>query len=102
MTIDPAQLEALAAVCSGARPLGEAGIDYVFIPSLLVPTGATERTMDALLCPMQYGGYSTRLFLAEGTVKNYVSTILQKTNSRDRTQAVLKAHSLGLLNNPSS
>ena len=41
---------------------------------------------------------AARLFLAEGTVKNYVSTILQKTNSRDRTQAVLKAQSLGLLN----
>ncbi len=39
-----------------------------------------------------------RLFLAEGTVKNYVSNILQKTNTRDRTQAVLKAQSLGLLN----
>jgi DNA-binding NarL/FixJ family response regulator len=40
---------------------------------------------------------AARLFLAEGTVKNYVSTILQKTNTRDRTQAVLKAQSLGLL-----
>ena len=39
-----------------------------------------------------------QLFLAEGTVKNYVSNILQKTNTRDRTQAVLKAQSLGLLN----
>ena len=39
-----------------------------------------------------------KLFLAEGTVKNYVSNILHKTNTRDRTQAVLKAQSLGLLN----
>lgn len=38
-----------------------------------------------------------QLFLAEGTVKNYVSNILQKTNTRDRTQAVLKAQSVGLL-----
>jgi DNA-binding NarL/FixJ family response regulator len=37
------------------------------------------------------------LHLAEGTVKNYVSSILQKTNTQDRTQAVLKAQSLGLL-----
>ncbi len=44
---------------------------------------------------------AARLFLAEGTVKNYVSTILQKTNTRDRTQAVLKAQSLGLLGNHS-
>ena len=40
---------------------------------------------------------AARLFLAEGTVKNYVSNILQKTETRDRTQAVLKAQSLGLL-----
>ena len=40
---------------------------------------------------------AARLFLAEGTVKNYVSNILQKTDTRDRTQAVLKAQSLGLL-----
>lgn len=38
-----------------------------------------------------------RLFLAEGTVKNYVSQILQKTETRDRAQAVLKAKSIGLI-----
>lgn len=38
-----------------------------------------------------------RLFLAEGTVKNHVSAILQKIDARDRTQAALKARELGLL-----
>lgn len=38
-----------------------------------------------------------RLHLAEGTVKNYVSSILQKIGVRDRTQAVLRAQELGLL-----
>ena len=38
-----------------------------------------------------------RLFLAEGTVKNYVSTALQKLGVRDRTQAALRAKELGLL-----
>lgn len=38
-----------------------------------------------------------RLFLAEGTVKNYVSTILQKLDTRDRTQAVLAAQRLKLI-----
>jgi DNA-binding NarL/FixJ family response regulator len=38
-----------------------------------------------------------RLFLAEGTVKNYISTILQKLDARDRTHAVTRAHELGLL-----
>jgi DNA-binding NarL/FixJ family response regulator len=36
-----------------------------------------------------------RLHLAEGTVKNYVTNILQKTGTRDRTEAAVKARSLG-------
>lgn len=48
------------------------------------------------------GGYSNReiagsLFLAEGTVKNYVSTILDKLDTRDRTRAVLKAITLRVI-----
>ncbi len=38
-----------------------------------------------------------RLFLAEGTVKNYVTVILQKIGVRDRTQAALRGRELGLL-----
>lgn len=38
-----------------------------------------------------------RLVLAEGTVKNHVTTILQKLGVRDRTQAALRARQLGLL-----
>jgi DNA-binding NarL/FixJ family response regulator len=38
-----------------------------------------------------------RLFLAEGTVKNYVTTIFQKIGVRDRTQAALRGRELGLL-----
>ena len=48
------------------------------------------------------GGYSNReiaaaMFLAEGTVKNYVSAILEKLDTRDRTRAVLKAISLRVI-----
>ena len=48
------------------------------------------------------GGYSNReiaasLFLAEGTVKNYVSVILEKLDTRDRTRAVLKAITLQVI-----
>jgi DNA-binding NarL/FixJ family response regulator len=38
-----------------------------------------------------------RLFIAEGTVKNHVTSILAKLGVRDRTQAALKARELGLL-----
>jgi DNA-binding NarL/FixJ family response regulator len=40
---------------------------------------------------------ASNLFLAEGTVKNYVSTIFSKIDVNDRTQAALKAKDLGLL-----
>jgi DNA-binding NarL/FixJ family response regulator len=48
------------------------------------------------------GGYSNKeiarsLFLAEGTVKNYVSDILEKLDTRDRTRAVLKAITLRVI-----
>jgi DNA-binding NarL/FixJ family response regulator len=48
------------------------------------------------------GGFSnkeiaTSVFLAEGTVKNHISNILLKLESRDRTQAVLKALQMGLI-----
>lgn len=48
------------------------------------------------------GGYSNReiaraLFLAEGTIKNYISDILEKLDARDRTRAVLKAITLRVI-----
>lgn len=48
------------------------------------------------------GGYSNReistaIHKSEGTVKNQVSSILEKLNVRDRTQAVLRAINLGLM-----
>jgi len=48
------------------------------------------------------GGYSNReiaqtIHLAEGTVKNYVSDILSKLGTRDRTRAVLKAITLRII-----
>jgi DNA-binding NarL/FixJ family response regulator len=48
------------------------------------------------------GGYSNReiartIHLSEGTVKNYVSEILDKLGTRDRTRAVLKAITLRVI-----
>jgi DNA-binding NarL/FixJ family response regulator len=60
----------------------------------------TERELSILR--LMAGGYANKeiarmLFLAEGTVKNYVSDLLLKLHARDRTQAVLKAISLKLI-----
>jgi DNA-binding NarL/FixJ family response regulator len=48
------------------------------------------------------GGFSNKeiassIFLAEGTVKNHVSSILAKLNTRDRTRAVIFALNQGLI-----
>ncbi len=60
----------------------------------------TER--EVAILRLMAGGYSNKeiartLYLAEGTVKNYVSDILDKLETRDRTRAVLKAITLHII-----
>ncbi len=60
----------------------------------------TDREEEVLR--LMTGGYSNReiaeaLVISEGTVKNYVSSILSKLGVRDRTRAVLKAIEHGYL-----
>lgn len=69
-------------------------------PDAGLPEPLTEREREILQLLAQ--GLSNReiaqrLFLAEGTVKNYVTRILGKLGVRDRTQAALRARELGLL-----
>ena len=63
------------------EPLSEREIDVL----RLLANGLTNREI------------AGQLFLAEGTVKNYVSSAMQKLSVRDRTQAALRAKELGLL-----
>ncbi|MFB9114181.1 response regulator [Xanthomonas arboricola pv. corylina] len=63
------------------------------------PPRETFSEREVAILRLLAGGYSNKeiartLFLAEGTVKNYVSTILEKLGTRDRTRAVLKAITL--------
>lgn len=65
---------------------------------LVVPL--SQRELDVLRLLAR--GHSNReiaagLFLAEGTVKNHVTTVLAKLGVRDRTQAALRGSALGLL-----
>lgn len=64
------------------------------------PQALTTRELEILR--LLAGGYANRemaaaLHLAEGTVKNHVSSVLMKLGVRDRTRAVLRALDLGLL-----
>ncbi|MBI3846959.1 MAG: response regulator transcription factor [Planctomycetes bacterium] len=65
-----------------------------------VPSSLTPRETEVLR--LMAGGYSNReiataLHVAEGTVKNQVSSILSKLGVRDRTRAVLRALEIGCI-----
>ncbi len=77
----------------------ESGPDPGF-PRLEPADPLTEREVEVLR--LMTGGYSNReiaraLGVAEGTVKNHVSSILSKLGVRDRTRAVLQAVRAGYL-----
>ena len=66
------------------------------------PPSETFSEREVAILRLIAGGYSNKeiartQFLAEGTVKNYVSEILEKLGTRDRTRAVLKAITLRLI-----
>src|SRR5882762_3318199 len=69
-------------------------------PSTEMPEPLSGREMEILRLVAR--GYNNReiadaLSIAEGTVKNYISSILSKMGVRDRTRAVLKALESGYL-----
>ena len=66
--------------------------------SLPEPLSEREREILQLLVHgLSNREIAERLSLAEGTVKNYVSGILQKMGVRDRTQAAVRARELGVI-----
>jgi len=65
---------------------------------LAEPLSDREREILKLLAQgLSNGEIAQRLSLVEGTVKNYVTVILQKLGARDRTQAALRAREMGLI-----
>jgi DNA-binding NarL/FixJ family response regulator len=78
-----------ARVASPSRPAEE---------GLAEPLTEREREILSLLAHgLSNPEIAERLSLAHGTVKNYVTAILQKLGVRDRTQAAIRARELGLL-----
>jgi DNA-binding NarL/FixJ family response regulator len=65
-----------------------------------LPEPLTEREQDVLRLlaeGMSNREIGNKLSLTEGTVKNYVTNVLQKIGARDRTQAALRGRELGLI-----
>ena len=68
------------------------------VPALIEPLSERETDiLRAIADGLSNPEIGRRLGLAEGTVKNYVSRILQKTGTEDRTQAAMRARDLGLI-----
>lgn len=101
----PEEFEAAIARVAGGEtalhPLATQGIRNA-LPGADAPPHAALTEREASILRLVAGGYSNKeiaraLGLVEGTVKNYVSEMLVKLDARDRTQAVLKAITMGLI-----
>ncbi len=98
-------LEAITRVAAGETLLAPVPTDpvrarYAYRDQSAPTDTFSEREVSILR--LLAGGYSNReiakaVFLSEGTVKNYVSDILDKLGTRDRTRAVLKAITLRII-----
>ena len=97
--------EAILALVAGNTLLAPVPTDPVRSRYAYRDTGAPTDTFnerEIAILRLLAGGYSNReiakaVFLSEGTVKNYVSDILDKLGTRDRTRAVLKAITLRII-----
>jgi DNA-binding NarL/FixJ family response regulator len=64
------------------------------------PYGLSERELQVLQCisdGLSNREIAAKLFLSEGTVKNYISSVYAKLDVRDRMQASLKAREEGMI-----
>jgi DNA-binding NarL/FixJ family response regulator len=69
-------------------------------PANALPVPLTERELEvlkALAHGLSNREISEQLVITEGTVKNHVSSLIDKLGVRDRTQAVLKGQELGII-----
>lgn len=97
--------EAIEALATGKTLLAPVPTDPVRSRFAYRDTDAPTDTFserEIAILRLLAGGYSNReiakaVFLSEGTVKNYVSEILEKLGTRDRTRAVLKAITLRII-----
>lgn len=98
-------LEAIETVALGGHLIEPSVLEQMQQNSATAQSGPTHDLLsqrEREILGFMAGGFSNKeianaVFLAEGTVKNHVSTILAKLDCRDRTQAVLKGLQLYLI-----
>ena len=98
-------LDAVTRVAAGETLLAPVSTDLVRARYAYRDTSQPTDTFserEVAILRLLAGGYSNKeiaraVFLSEGTVKNYVSDILDKLSTRDRTRAVLKAITLQII-----
>ncbi len=59
------QIEEMKSLWPEARKYEESGILYFFLPQLRLPDGCSPSQVDALLCPTNHSGYTSRLFFEQ-------------------------------------
>lgn len=94
--VDPSVAGKLFAHIAGAAPAA---------PSSQLTEALSERELDVLRLlahGLNNADIAARLYLSEGTVRNYVTAILSKLNVDDRTQAAILALRYGLADWPES
>jgi DNA-binding NarL/FixJ family response regulator len=97
--------EAILRVAAGETLLAPVATDPVrarYAYRDQAPPSDTFSEREIAILRLLAGGYSNKeiaraVHLSEGTVKNYVSEILDKLGTRDRTRAVLKAITLRII-----
>ncbi|MDZ4350539.1 MAG: response regulator transcription factor [Xanthomonadaceae bacterium] len=97
--------EAIVRVCAGETLIAPVPTDPIrarYAYRDQQPPNDTFNDREISILRLLAGGYSNReiartIHLSEGTVKNYVSEILEKLDTRDRTRAVLKAITLRII-----
>jgi DNA-binding NarL/FixJ family response regulator len=83
------------ASATGRPASSKTGADAETLPASL--TEREQEVLQALARGLSNREIADQLVITEGTVKNHVSSLIDKLGVRDRTQAVLKGQELGLI-----
>ena len=86
----------LSAELAGAM-LAEAAQPMIGVPAEAIITKREEEVLQLIAEGFSTTEVATRLFISVKTVKNHLASVYQKLDSRDRTQAVVRAVKMGII-----